>query len=138
MRAPIKNRCNLFPQTKFFNKQMQLKTPLKKLFALPILLILLLANNALAASSDWSDAAQGSGKVRLVASFYEKDGQKKLIGGAHFKINKGWKIYGNDDSGFGLPPQFNFEKSENYLAPTYQAEAVVPQQLNYAAAFHQP
>lgn len=93
---------------------MQLKTPLKKLFALPILLILLLANNALAASSDWSDAAQGSGKVRLVASFYEKDGQKKLIGGAHFKINKGWKIYGNDDSGFGLPPQFNFEKSENY------------------------
>jgi suppressor for copper-sensitivity B len=72
------------------------------------------SNIALASSSNWVDAYENSAKVRLIGSFYEKDVTKKLIAGLHFKIQKGWKIYGLDAEGFGLPPQLNLEKSQNY------------------------
>jgi len=87
---------------------------LKKLLALPLILSLFFSANAFAASSNWVKAQENGGEVRLIASFYEKDGKKKLIAGLHFKINHGWKIYGHDDSGFGLPPQLDFSKTKNY------------------------
>lgn len=92
------------------------KTHFKKLLTLPILLVLFCGNIAFAASSSWSKAQGDGAEVQLIASFYEKDGQRKLIGGLHFKIAHGWKIYGSDDSGFGLPPQMDFSKSKNYHA----------------------
>ena len=93
---------------------MQLKTQLKKLLALPLFLLLLQTNSALATISPWAEAQGNGGKVRLIASFYKKDGEKKLIAGLHFKLNDGWKIYGKDDSGFGLPPQLDFSQFKNY------------------------
>lgn len=87
---------------------------LKKLLALPLILFLFLNANAFAASSEALKAPENAGEIRLIASFYEKDGTKKLIAGLHFKINHGWKIYGHDDGGFGLPPQLDFSKTKNY------------------------
>jgi suppressor for copper-sensitivity B len=84
-----------------------------KIIFLGIFFAISIINFSLASSTNWQEAHEESAKVRILASFYEKDGQKKLILGAHFKIKDGWKIYGPDSSGFGLPAQFNFKNSQN-------------------------
>lgn len=100
----------LFPNLSFSSKQMQFKK-----IILPLIFSVLLGNSfAFAANSDWIKAYEDSAKVRLISSSSEKDGVKKLLIGAHFKISDGWKIYGADSGNFGLPPQFNFENSKNY------------------------
>jgi suppressor for copper-sensitivity B len=71
-------------------------------------------NFAFASNSEWAKAYEDSAQVRLIGSFYEKDGTKKLIAGLHFKISKGWKIYGADSGSFGLPPQIDLKDSINY------------------------
>lgn len=107
-----KQRRNLFPETKIFNKQMQLK----KFITLFFLLSLASIDFAASATSNWQENSGQGAKTRLVGSYYEKDGSKKLILGVHFKLEKGWKIYGKDDSGFGLPPSISFEGSKNYVS----------------------
>ena len=53
-------------------------------------------------------------QISLLGSFYQIDNQKKLIVGVKFNLASGWKIYGNDDSGMGMPPQLDFSQSTNY------------------------
>ena len=72
------------------------------------------SNIAAASSSNWVDAYENSAKVRLIGSFDENNGQKKLSAALHFKIKKGWKIYGKDSGDFGLPPILDFQKTKNY------------------------
>jgi suppressor for copper-sensitivity B len=85
-------------------------------FLLTIFLIIF-ASNAFAGLSDFKTDFKtdksGKAQARIVANFYEENGEKKLIAGFEIKINKGWKIYAPDDSGFGLPPSFNLSGSEN-------------------------
>ena len=68
------------------------------------------------ATSDWHENQSKGAKTRLIASFYksEQGDEKKLIVGVHFKMAAGWKIYGNDSGGIGMPPSFDFAGSKNY------------------------
>lgn len=69
---------------------------------------------ATAAISDWHENQNKASKTRLLASFYQDaNGNKKLIAGIQFKIEDGWKIYGNDSGGIGLPPTLDFADSKN-------------------------
>ncbi len=85
---------------------------------LPFLLILILNSElGYASSSDWQSETKNYAKVKLITSFYQDEaGQKKLIAGLHFKIQDGWKIYGNGSDSIGLPPSLDFSASENYLS----------------------
>lgn len=76
------------------------------LFLLPIL--------AFSASSPWMENQSKGAKVKILSSFYEENGSKKLIAALEFEIRDGWKIYGNDDSGLGLPPNVDFTGSSNF------------------------
>lgn len=73
----------------------------------------LTANNSFASQTDFQKANNGGAKSRIIASFYEENGQKKLIAGLEVVIDNGWKIYAPDNSGFGVPPSFNFANSKN-------------------------
>lgn len=66
------------------------------------------------ASSETKHHSSSSSKTTLVGSFYTKEKTTKLIAGVRFDLSDGWKIYGNDDSGMGMPPQFDFSNSINF------------------------
>lgn len=89
----------------FFNKQIPLI----------LALIFLRLNYASAATTDWHKSASNAAETRLISSFYEDAGSKKLIAAVSFKISSGWKIYGKDSEGIGMPPSFDFTGSKNYL-----------------------
>ncbi len=87
---------------------------MKKVFFLIFLTLFLRFEVASAAISNWHENQNQASKTRLIASFYQDaDGNKKLIAGIHFKITDGWKIYGNDSGGIGLPPTLDFTDSKN-------------------------
>lgn len=90
---------------------MQLKKFLILFFAANLLHI----NISNSANSKWHENQSKGAETRIVASFYESNGEKKLIAGIHFKIAKGWKIYGNGSEGIGLPPSVDLSGSTNYL-----------------------
>ncbi len=71
-------------------------------------------SSSFASESNWISAYQDSAKVKVIGSFYEKNGEKKLIAGLHFKMAKGWKIYGPGSDSFGMPAQVSLNGSLNY------------------------
>ncbi len=73
----------------------------------------LFINNSFAAETAFEAAKSGGAKSRIIASFYQENNQQKLIAGFEIEIDKGWKIYAPDNSGFGVPPSFNFANSTN-------------------------
>jgi len=84
-------------------------------FFLKTLLFFSLAlQNSFGASSSSQNHQLSGAKTALIASFYEQNGVQKLVAGVEFQLQEGWKIYGNDDSGMGMPPEFNFSTSQNY------------------------
>ena len=84
-------------------------------FFLKTLLFFSLAlQNSFGASSSLQNHELSGAKTALIASFYEQNGAQKLVAGVEFRLQEGWKIYGNDDSGMGMPPEFNFSASQNY------------------------
>lgn len=87
---------------------------IKKFSALFILLNLCSIDFAASATTNWHENQSNGAQTRLIGSFYEKEGHKKLIAAIHFKISTGWKIYGADSDGIGLPPSFDFKGSTNY------------------------
>ncbi len=77
-------------------------------------IFLLNFNKAFCFESPWQKENSGGAAVQIIGSFYKNESaEKKLILGARFKIEKDWKIYGNDAGGIGLPPSFNFAESKN-------------------------
>jgi suppressor for copper-sensitivity B len=74
---------------------------------------MLCISNSFAAETAFEPAKNGGAKTRIVASFYQENGQEKLIAGLEVIIEKGWKIYAPDNSGFGVPPSFDFTNSTN-------------------------
>ena len=82
-----------------------------------ILFIFLLFSTESTAQNSSSYYHETSGtSASLISSYYQINGSKKLIAGVEFKLPQGWKIYGQDDSGMGMPPQFDFKSSPNYLS----------------------
>jgi len=101
---------------------------MKKILIAIFALCLLPLAQANSASSDWHENQSKGAKTRLIASFYEdQNGERKLIGGIHFKISPGWKIYGQGSESIGVPPSLDFKNSTNYVKheiswPTPEAE----------------
>lgn len=80
------------------------------------LVFVLFTQNAMAFTTTWQEASlhDNVGKLRVIGSYYEtKNNEQKLIIGLHFKLNSGWKIYGKDSNGMGLPPSLDFKGSIN-------------------------
>jgi suppressor for copper-sensitivity B len=78
------------------------------------ILFFLTINQAFGAVSPIQKHDLSEAQISLLGSFYQTDNQRKLIVGVKFNLAPGWKIYGNDDSGMGMPPQLDFSGSTNY------------------------
>ena len=88
---------------------------MKKIFTIVFAVFFLHFETAFSAGSDWHEDKSKGAKARLIASFYQDaSGTKKLIAGIHFKLGDGWKIYGNDAGGIGMPPSLDFSASKNF------------------------
>ncbi len=89
---------------------------IKKNFTLFFAIFALLYSSSLASTTEWKSSEGNGAKTKLVASFYKnQNGEIKLIAGLHFKLDSGWKMYGQDSGGIGVPPSFDFKNSTNYL-----------------------
>jgi suppressor for copper-sensitivity B len=87
---------------------------MKKIFIAIFTIFFLQLNAANSAVSNWQENQSKGAKTQLLASFYQNEkGEKKLIAAINFKIADGWKIYGNDSGGIGLPPSLDFTGSNN-------------------------
>lgn len=87
---------------------------LRNIIFAAIIYVLSATSSSFASESSWIVAYEDSAKVKLIGSFYEKNGEKKLIAGLHFKMAKGWKIYGPGSDSFGMPAQASLNGSLNY------------------------
>jgi suppressor for copper-sensitivity B len=85
-----------------------------QIFLKTLLFLSLALQNSFGASSLLQNHELSGAKTSLIASSFEQNGVKKLVAGVEFQLQEGWKIYGNDDSGMGMPPEFNFSASQNY------------------------
>jgi len=85
-----------------------------QIFLKTLLLSVLALQNSFGASSLSQNHELSGAKTSLISSAYEENGAKKLVAGVEFNLQEGWKIYGNDESGMGMPPEFNFTASQNY------------------------
>ncbi len=113
----------------FFNKQIPLI----------LALIFLCLNSASAATTKWHKSVSNAAETRLISSFYEDAGSKKLIAAIHFKISSGWKICSKDSEGIGMPPNFDFTGSKNYSAhkiywpqPEFHEEKIGDETFKYS------
>lgn len=78
--------------------------------AIAALILSLLPVNA--ASSDWQDL--GGGSARLVAVLDPTN--NRVSGAVEIKLKPGWKTYWKNPGSSGIPPEFNFSKSEGFSA----------------------
>ena len=109
-------------------------------FALFFIAIFMHSSLANAATSDWQENQSKGAKTRLIASFYQdKEGKTKLIAGIHFKIARGWKIYGHGSDSVGLPPSLDFSKTANFgnyniywPRPTFEKETFGKETIMYS------
>jgi len=85
-----------------------------QIFIKILFLLILTLQNSFGASSSLQNHELSGAKTSLIASHIEQNGVKKLVAGVEFQLQEGWKIYGNDNSGMGMPPEFNFSGSQNY------------------------
>lgn len=85
-----------------------------QIFLKTLLFVSLALQNSFGANSISQNHELSGAKTALIGSVYEQNGLKKFVAGVEFQLQEGWKIYGNDDSGMGMPPEFNFSSSQNY------------------------
>lgn len=66
-----------------------------------------------AAATPWAE--QEFSRVRVIAAedMTLPTGRRGLVGGLHFTLNDGWKIYWRNAGDAGLPPRITLEPSEN-------------------------
>ena len=76
------------------------------------------ASPAIAAEvSPWDDGLQSS--VRLIAARTKGEGAERIHrAGIEFKLRPGWKTYWRYPGDSGVPPSFDFSKSENVKSAT--------------------
>jgi DsbC/DsbD-like thiol-disulfide interchange protein len=77
-------------------------------------------------ASRWDDGLQSS--VRLIAARTKGEGAERVHrAGIEFKLNAGWKTYWRYPGDSGVPPSFDFSKSENVKS----AEVMFPAPLRF-------
>lgn len=87
----------------------------KIIFLITILFLFLFQKNTASASiSSFQSSQNNAIQTRLLISTYQQENKKKLIGAIHFKIKDGWKLYGEDSQGVGMPLTLDFNKFKNY------------------------
>lgn len=88
---------------------------MKKITALiSIIFLILSGSQTFAQTSKWQKNKNGGAKVKLITSFAKEDNNKFLLAGLHFKLDDGWKIYGNSVDSMGLPPEIDLSNFQNY------------------------
>lgn len=109
---------------------------IKNFFQLIVVILLLSTTQGHSAISDWQQSHANGAKVRILGSSDDND---TIILGVEFEISNGWKIYGHDDSGIGLPPSFNFNGSKNYQnhkvlwpTPIKESEQIGDEKIEYS------
>ncbi len=128
-----KSGRNLFSSSMFFNKQ------IFGLTAFIFFSFFSADNRSFAAITDWQKSESNAAETRLLASYFDDNGSPKIIAAIHFKISDGWKIYGQDSGGIGLPPSFDFSQSQNYAShqviwpePEYHQEKIGEETYSYS------
>jgi DsbC/DsbD-like thiol-disulfide interchange protein len=77
-------------------------------------------------ASRWDDGLQSS--VRLIAARTKGEGAERVHrAGIEFKLNAGWKTYWRYPGDSGVPPSFDFSKSENVKS----AEVLFPAPMRF-------
>jgi DsbC/DsbD-like thiol-disulfide interchange protein len=77
-------------------------------------------------ASRWDDGLQSS--VRLIAARTKGEGAERVHrAGIEFKLNTGWKTYWRYPGDSGVPPSFDFSKSENVRS----AEVLFPAPMRF-------
>jgi len=72
---------------------------------------------AAAEASPWDDGFHSG--VRLIAAAARQDGGKPVLrAGIEFRLDRGWKTYWRYPGDSGVPPRFDFARSENAKAIT--------------------
>ena len=84
------------------------------IFLLSFFILIFLAQKGFCATTPWQKTKNDAIENRLIISTYQKQNDKKIIGAIHFKIKDGWKIYGKDVDGIGMPPSLDFKGSDSY------------------------
>jgi len=84
------------------------------IFLLSFFILIFLAQKGFCATTPWQKTKNDAIENRLIISTYQQQNDKKIIGAIHFKIKDGWKIYGKDVNGIGMPPSLDFKGSNNY------------------------
>ena len=84
------------------------------IFLLSFFILIFLAQKGFCTTTAWQKTKNDAIENRLIISTYQQQNNKKIIGAIHFKIKDGWKIYGKDVDGIGMPPSLDFKGSNNY------------------------
>ncbi len=84
------------------------------IFLLSFLIFIFLSQKGFCATTTWQKTKNQAIENRLIISVYQSPSDKEIIGAIHFKIEDGWKIYGKDVDGIGMPPSLDFNDSKNY------------------------
>ena len=105
---------------------------------------ILLSKNCFSATTSYQKTKNEAIENRLIISTYQSLDQKKIIGAIEFKIKDGWKIYGKDSDGIGMPPSLDFSDSKNYQSheiifpkPEIAEEKIGKETIKYAYYKHQ-
>src|SRR5689334_15797005 len=71
------------------------------------------AGPSLAAPDDAAWVPETYSKARLVSGAVDDGGEAKRIAGIEIRLDPGWKTYWRTPGDSGVPPQFDWSKSEN-------------------------
>jgi DsbC/DsbD-like thiol-disulfide interchange protein len=84
--------------------------------AATLLALLLVQPAAAADASTWDKGTRSA--VRLIAAAARQDGKQTLRAGIEVRLDPGWKTYWRYPGDSGVPPRFDFTRSENVKAVT--------------------
>jgi DsbC/DsbD-like thiol-disulfide interchange protein len=79
--------------------------------AIPLALLLQAPPAVAADASSWDKGAQSA--VRLIAASARHGGKQTLRAGVEVRLDPGWKTYWRYPGDSGVPPRFDFTRSEN-------------------------
>lgn len=80
-------------------------------YTLTFAILLLSCALAIAAETEWKDI--GGGQARMIATLSPETG--RVTGGVEINLREGWKTYWRSPGDSGIPPQFDFSKSEGFI-----------------------
>lgn len=81
---------------------------------LSLVVVFLLSSPVFANVSDMQQHSASGVETKIIASVANINNQSKIVLGLDFNIPSGWKIYSQNASDIGVPPQLNFTGSDNY------------------------